>query len=195
MITNLQIKSNLSLDELINDLSQLDTTALQYLISSLQKIKTEKEQESISEQQSFWQFIEKIDWIQNNKQERLKPLVEALKDASVSSINEFSEQLATVLNQLDGPEYYENLKSQANGVSADTFLYARCQVVAKGKTFFEEVLRHPEKMPAEADFEGLLYVAREAYERKTGREYNFIPSFIYESFFNQNLWKEKAIIL
>jgi len=140
-------------------------------------------------------LIEQIDWSKNRAAERLKPLIESLQQANVPAINEFSEQLAKSLHQLDGPAYYEALKSQKEGVSSDTFLYARCLVVAKGKAFFEEVLQHPEKMPKEEDFEALLYVAKEAYEQKTDVEYEFVPSVIYESFFNQNLWKEKAIQL
>lgn len=195
MTAKLQIESSLSVDDLIGNLSQLDAPTLKYLINALQKIQVEKEQKSVEEEHGFWQFIEHIDWSKNKAEERLNPLVETLQQASVAAINEFSEQLAQSLHQLDGPVYYEALKAHKQGVSSDTFLYARCLVVAKGKAFFEEVLQHPKKMPNEEDFEALLYVAKEAYEQKIGAEYDFVPSVIYESFFNQKLWKEKAILL
>ncbi|MEL6720659.1 MAG: DUF4240 domain-containing protein [Bacteroidota bacterium] len=195
MTTKLKIKTSLSVDDLIGNLSQLDAPTLEYLINALQQIRIEKEQKSIEEEYGFWQLIAQIDWSKDTAEEKVKPLIEVLQQASIAAINEFSEQLARSLHQLDGPTYFEALKSKKEGVSSDTFLYARCLVVAKGKAFFEEVLQHPENMPKEEDFEALLYVAKEAYEQKTGVEYEFVPSVIYESFFNQKLWKEKAILL
>lgn len=195
MNTNLQIKSNLSIDDLIGDLSQLDTSTLDYLIHSLQTIRLEKEETSTTEQALFWQLIKKIDWSKDSAEERLKPLLETLKEAEVDTINKFSEQLAQALHRLDGPAYYEVLKSREQGVSADTFLYARCFVVAKGNAFFEMVLQHPEKMMTAENFEAILYLTQEAYQQKTGEAYNFFPSVVYESFFNEKLWKEKAISL
>lgn len=75
---------------------------------------------------TFWQLIGKIDWSASTANEKLEPLVAALKDTDVSTIYDFSEELAQCLHQLDGPEYYEAVAAQKQGVSADTFLYARC---------------------------------------------------------------------
>lgn len=151
-------------------------------------------QESIKESNKFWIFIEKIDWSQKEEEDRLKPLIDALAKTSIPTIHEFSEQLAFYLHQLDGPAYYEALKNQEQGLSADTFLYARCMTVAKGKAFYIDVLDEPEKMPTGEDFEALLYVDEQAFEQKTGEKYDYVPSINYESFFNRNLWKEQAIL-
>lgn len=127
---------------------------------------------------TFWTWIEKIDSNKLSHQERLKPLINALSTASISAIHEFSEQLAFHLHQLDGPAYFEALKNREQGVSADTFLYARCLVVAKGKVFYHKVLDHPEKMPIDEDMEALLYVDEQAYEQKTGEVYKNLASQI-----------------
>jgi len=50
-------------------------------------------------------------------------------------------------------------------------------------------------MPVGEDFEALLSVAEEAYQQKTGKAYQYVPTINYESFFNQQLWGEKAIVL
>ena len=195
MTTSLQIKSNLSIDDLIDDLSQLDAPTLQYLIHELQGVQLAKTQEQQKVEQTFWGLIEQIDWSKSKEEERLRPMLETLKNFPISAIHRFSEQLAKFLHQLDGPAYYEALKSRQEGVSADTFSYARCLVVARGKSFFEKVMQQPKEMPIAEDFEALLYVANEAYQQKTGEAYDFVPSVPYESFFNQELWKEKAITL
>lgn len=145
--------------------------------------------------EAFWTWIEKIDSTQPKHEERLKPLIDRLATAPISAIQEFSEQLAFHLHQLDGPTYFDALKNRKQGVSADTFLYTRCLVIAKGKAFYHSVLTHPEKMPIDDDLEALLYVDEQAYEQKTGKKYDYVPSINYESFFNKNLWQERAISL
>lgn len=186
---SVQIKSHISIEELIVSLSNLDAATLAYLVTSLQKIQAKK---TDVRAEIFWNFIKKIDWAAENNTLRLKELINALTMASVETIYQFSEYLAFLLHQLDGPAFFQPLKETDLGVSSDTFLYARCLVVAKGEHFYKEVLAHPEKMPLEEDFEDLLYVARQAYEQKTGQNYDYIPTIIYESFFNKKLWGEKA---
>ncbi len=53
--------------------------------------------------------------------------------------------------------------------SPDFFLYARCLAVAKGKGFYEHVVKHPEAMPKDDEFEELLTLVAEAFEEKNGR--------------------------
>ena len=49
--------------------------------------------------------------------------------------------------------------------SVDEFLYSRCVVVANGKDYYYEVLNNPTKMPKDLEFESLLYIACDAYEK------------------------------
>lgn len=76
--------------------------------------------------------------------------------------------------------------------SADDFLYSRCVVVANGKEFYESVVRDPQKAPQGLEFEALLYLARAAYEEKTGEEYDHATPLSWESFSNTEGWKPTA---
>ena len=113
---------------------------------------------------------------------------------SIPEIYQFSERLAEVLHQLDGPDFIKALEEDPLGYSADTFLYARCFAVARGQVFYENVLSKATPLPTEY-LEQLLSVASKVYQKKTGEKYNYMPSTIYESFFNQSLWGEAAIVL
>ena len=143
----------------------------------------------------FWKFIKLIDWQQKENEKILQPTINALANSDESIINQFSENLALYLHQLDGPAYTKAFAANELGFSADTFLYARCLAVAKGEKFYKKVLAKPENMPVGEDFETLLSVAEEAYLQKTGKIYQYVSTINYESFFNQQLWVEKAIVL
>lgn len=192
-----ELKSKIGIDELLGKLRQLDTPTLNYLVTSLRKVQAERMQakpEKMMEEAKFWDLIDQIDWAKTKTTERLKPLITALATQPTLGINQFSERMAMLLYQLDGPDFTKPLAEDELGFSADTFLYARCFVVAKGETFYKSVLEAPQRMPT-CYLEGLLYVANKAYEQKTGEIYTYIPSTNYESFFNQILWGEEAIVL
>ena len=44
-------------------------------------------------------------------------------------------------------------------------------------------------MPKDITFEALLYLANEAYKRKTGEEMNYIPAYPIETYSNKEGWK------
>ena len=73
------------------------------------------------------------------------------------------------------------------------FLYARCEVVASGRNYFEEVLNDPAKFPADGDYEPLLSVPAEAYELKHGERYTYAPITNYESKTNASKWGDNVI--
>jgi len=187
-----------SLEELVGNLQQLDNPTLNYLVAQLRKLQVERgianESRMMSEKE-FWALIQLIDWKEKNRTDQLKPLVTALSNEKTAAIFQFSERLAYFLHQLDGPDFTKVLERDKLGFSADTFLYVRCLVVAKGKKFYNDVLKNPEKIPVQVDFEDLLYIAEKAYQQKTGKPFQFVPTFNYESFFNQELWGDKAIVL
>ena len=196
-MSTIQLKS-WSLEEVIGQLSQLDTSSLNYIVASLQKVQKERTplvNPLMMKEEEFWSLMEQIDWSKKKGKKCLNTLVKKLASLPIAKIHQFSERLAFLLHQLDGPAYLENLKNSQAGVSADTFLYTRCLVVAKGKNFFYHVLNNPKAMPIDDDFEALLYVAKEAFELKTDEKYNYIPTIIYESFFNKKLWGDRAISL
>jgi len=147
------------------------------------------------EELKFWRFILLIDWTQKENEKILQPIVKALAISNEVIIYQFSERLAFYLHQLDGPAYTKSLEADELGFSTDTFLYARCLAVAKGEKFYKKVLAKPDTMPVGEDFEALLYVATKAYQQKTGKQYQYVPTTNYESFFNQKLWGEQVIVL
>ncbi len=142
----------------------------------------------------FWETISLLDWTQVGKDDAiLKPSVDALAEMPIDHIYQFEEILAEKLYNLDGEPYARNMgeysyKGEDKHFSVDLFLYARCYVVAKGKDYYEKVLADPEKMPRDLEFEAILYLAKEVYEKKTGQEFNYIPKHDYETFNNEEGW-------
>ncbi|MCB9291542.1 MAG: hypothetical protein H6559_00185 [Lewinellaceae bacterium] len=51
-------------------------------------------------------------------------------------------------------------------------------------------LRPPAEMPKDLTFEALLYIPAEAYERKTGKKYDYSPGFPIETYSNEQGWGE-----
>jgi hypothetical protein len=144
----------------------------------------------------FWELIARIDSRalgQGDEERTVAPLVRALEKKSESELFSFSETLARTLYALDGEIYFKNCGDAAS--SDDSFLYARCFVVAKGKTHYLNVLKHPEDMTKSiSDWcEPLLYVHRNAWAHITGRdvsEWSFETSVSFESGSNSALWPE-----
>lgn len=93
------------------------------------------------------------------------------------NIHQFEDMLSEMLWQLDTRAFA--LASKGNDpeayLSDDGFLYDRCCVVANGKAFFETVLRDPQQFPVGVSFEALLYVAGDAYRRKTRARFSAHP--------------------
>ncbi len=141
----------------------------------------------------FWELIALLDWSQTDDDEAvIKPLVEALAAGPVREIYEFQDWLATKLYALDAQIYAEQIGEDAYQpdiyFSVDIFLYARCCVIANGRAAYEQVLQNPKEIPKDLTFESLLYVASEAYERKTGKSFHYMPAFSIETYSNLEGW-------
>ena len=152
--------------------------------------------ESGMSEEVFWSIIDMLDWTDEDDNERiLAPAVDFLSQLPVAAIFSFDDILAEKLYRLDKEVYAENMGGDSygkeRGFSSDTFLYTRCCVVANGKVTYEEVLADPTEMPIDLTFESLLYLAREAYRKKTGRDnYYHTTEFCYETFSNPDGWEE-----
>ena len=148
----------------------------------------------------FWRLIASFNWKKTGDDDAvLLPAVNALSRMSVEDIFAFDEILAEKLYALDTRAIcrgtYRGQIDPDDGddyVSADDFLYSRCVIVANGKKFFERALAKPNEVPQEMEFESLLYVARAAYEKKTGKEYDRLTKLSWESFSNEAGWKPTA---
>lgn len=147
--------------------------------------------------QQFWHLISLLDWSKTGDDAAVvEPLLDALAAMPVPNIHQFEDMLSEMLWQLDTSAFA--LASKGNDpeacLSDDGFLYDRCCVVANGKAFFETVLRDPQQFPVGVSFEALLYVAGDAYRRKTGRDFQHIPTFNYETGSNTAGWPGVALI-
>lgn len=142
----------------------------------------------------FWELIALLDWSKTGDNDAvIEPLVAALAASGIREMYEFEDVLSQKLYALDGLAYAQNIGTSAyqpgQYFSPDVFLYARCCAVANGRAIFYDVLQHPEKMPKDLDFGALLRVAEEAYLRKTGQPYQYVPAFPIETYSNEAGWK------
>ena len=161
-----------------------------------EKAKREKpaKPKNLMDDESFWEVISLL----NLAAEDDDPIEQAatyLARKKVADIRAFSEKLALTLYQIDTRAHAMHIGESAYNPNAaffsvDTFLYARCAAVANGKAFYDAVLADPSQMPKNTEFESLLYLSAIAYERRTGREYDHIPVMEYETFANEDGWKE-----
>jgi hypothetical protein len=147
-------------------------------------------------EEAFWKVISLLNWKKAGDDDKvLAPAVAALAKMTEMDIETFADILAEKLYALDTREHARHAEADADPddgdtyISADGFLYSRCVVVANGRAFFEEVLADPTQMPKDMEFESLLYLARTAYEKKTGREFDHDTPLSFESFSNADGWK------
>jgi len=142
----------------------------------------------------FWEIIDLLDWEKEKDAEILKSAIDKLASLPIAHIYSFEDTLSQKLYQLDQKKFAKNIGKNAyqkgKYFSIDAFLYARACVVANGKEAYEEVIKNPASMPKGITFEPLLSLASKAYEVKRGKEFFYIPSYNYETYSNEEGWKE-----
>lgn len=125
----------------------------------------------------FWTLIGLLDWGGRSDTDVVSPLTAALLRMSPAKILGFQQCLKIVLDRLASDEFAAEALNANGGseefFSTDHFLDMRCAVVANGKAFYEQVLADPSLLPKDREFEILLYVAEEAYRKKTGAAVDF----------------------
>lgn len=142
----------------------------------------------------FWTIISLLNWDASGNDELvIEPAVVALMEYSAQDIIEFEEILADKLYRLDTLAHASSIGEEAytdgsSYFSADWFLYSRCVVVANGKELYDSVLQQPKNFPKDIEFESLLLIGPEAFERKTGIEYTHSTKLSYETFSNKAAW-------
>jgi len=120
----------------------------------------------------FWEIIASFNWRKLGDDDAvMRPAMKILVSMSLEDIEQFAEILAKKLYNIDGEAWAKNQMDEDNGyLSPDYFLYARCCIVANGKALYERILANPSEMPINLDFEALLYLAEEAYQKKSKSE-------------------------
>lgn len=168
-----------------------------YPNAELHVITTDAVQESPSmNEDRFWDIISLLDWSKaGNDDAVIEPAIRQLAMLSEAAILSFYDLLAEKLYLLDGRTYAMNSVKSGESISADLFLYARCCVVANGRSFYEEVLSNPTAFPKELFFEALLDIPEHAWLRKTGQILEHLTKYNYETGFNPSGWGADTITL
>jgi hypothetical protein len=142
----------------------------------------------------FWNIISMFDWKYTGDDDKvLKRTVNYLAKKSNEDIYKFYDILSKLLYDLDGIEYAKNIGEDSyvdenSPFSVDWFLYTRCCVISNGRDYYYEVIKNPEEMPKDMEFESLLYLAELAYEKKNNDEFDYEPEFDFETFSNRDKW-------
>lgn len=151
------------------------------------------------DEKGFWKIINLLDWDHDEDEVEaiIEPAVHYLSQQDISAIYKFEDLLTEKLRSLDHHVYAqqlgENAPSEEGGFSSDYFLYARACVVANGKDYYEAVLKDPSEMPQEHTFEALLSISDKAYERKTGKKFDYQPPQSYETYSNAKGWDKTLL--
>jgi hypothetical protein len=142
----------------------------------------------------FWNIISMFDWKYTGDDDKvLKRAVNYLAKKSNEDIYKFYDILSKLLYDLDGVEYAKNIGEDSyvdedTFFSVDWFLYTRCVVVANGRDYYYEVIKNPKEMPKDMEFESLLYIAQEAFEKKNNDELDYVAEYDFETFSNRDNW-------
>lgn len=143
----------------------------------------------------FWNIINLLNWNQTEDNAIVEPAIAHLTTLTIGMIYQFEDKLSKKLYQLDkkifAEQDNENGYHSGNYFSVDIFLYARACVVANGEQVFQKVLNTPSEFPKDMTFEPLLYIAEEAYKRKTGQQMKYLRQYNYETFSNKEGWPTK----
>lgn len=147
------------------------------------------------DENEFWDIVGMLNWDETGDDDAVvEPVVNYLSNQSDEDIFQFDELLAQKLHALDTKAHAKEIGEGAyinddQYFSVDSFLYSRCVVVANGKELFEHALNNPSEFPKDMEFEAILYVAQDAYERKNGKKWNYVSPTSYETFKNVGGWE------
>ena len=155
------------------------------------RLKNVSPAEALFSESDFWAIIDHIDWSKKSSTDKLETAIKKLSARPVSHIYIFSDKLAEKLYYLDTKQHANTYAADEPNhfISVDDFLYARCAVVAEGRVYYEKVLENSSLMPDSITFEALLNLADAAYALKLGEEFNYQPSYNYETHSNKQGWQ------
>ena len=143
-------------------------------------------------EEKFWEILSLLDWDKLGDDDAVcKPAIEALAQLGVEEIQRFEDLFTEKLHALDTTAHMDHSGELASD-SGDLFLYARCAAVTDGREEYEAILADPAKMPKDLEFEALLFLASTAYEKKTGREWDYVSDLSYETGSNKEGWADSA---
>lgn len=154
--------------------------------------------------EQFWEIIGLFDWsTPDDPLAVMESATDKLAELGIAAIEEFEEILAQKLYALDTEQHAEHTADSDGYVSADGFLYDRCYAVARGQSFYQNVLNDPAQMhpfstqPPEDlafDSEPLLYLTAIAAEQIGIIDFERVTQVSYETGSNHDGWKNDKIV-
>lgn len=125
----------------------------------------------------FWSIIDKAaEFSKGDSEIKYDYLNAELAKLSLQEIKEFEVTFRKLLHDADDFGIMGAQKIIEGYVSDDSYLYFRCWLISQGKTIYTETLKDPDYLANIVDtdrdiceFEGLMYVATNAYAEITGQ--------------------------
>ncbi|MET7963609.1 DUF4240 domain-containing protein [Micromonospora zamorensis] len=144
--------------------------------------------------EEFWRLVDVLGGQPEVQDDRpYERLTSMLSEEPVERIIDFAEALAFKLHQLDRRVLAQAVFPGADRLSDDDFLYARCAVVVAGPAAMAAVLadaaafeRFTTVEAAHAD--SILDVPSNAYQKATGKEWDHVEEYDYETGSNEQWW-------
>jgi len=139
-------------------------------------INTNSQMDTIKTEQ-FWSLIDKaVESSHGDNELKEEFLTSELTKLSLEEIKDFEIAYRKAVIDADDFKIMAAAKIIEGYVSDDSYLYFRNWIIGQGKKVYDETLKKPDYLAKvveegeSTDFESLLYVATEAYSRKTGKE-------------------------
>jgi hypothetical protein len=124
----------------------------------------------------FWNIIEQTRSYSKTDEEFINKLTTNIEEYDLQDISEFEAILRKLIIKADHYNVMAAEKIIQGVVSDDPFIYFRCWLISQGKQVYESAINNPDnlaqivKKKQRTDLEELLYVATNAYKKKTGKE-------------------------
>lgn len=159
--------------------------------------RNEMDPEELMDELEFWKIISQFDWSKTDDAEVVIPVIELLSLQRITIIKQFDDTFMYKMFCLDTKEHAEHIGYRSfksfKYFDTENFENARALVLCKGKTLYYEALENPERMPKDMVFKHWKDIAKKAYEKKTGRCYNYKPHYSTKTFSNKDGWINEDI--
>ena len=140
----------------------------------------------------FTCIMDICDWDKLGDDEQvLMPLINHLSQLPDEEIFDFEDIMSELLYELDTRKNYKTARKFYSH-NDDTFLYSRCVALVNGEVYYEKVKAGKIKDLWKNEFESILYVPREAWAKKHGKNMQDFPHISpqsYETGSNTEAWK------
>jgi Protein of unknown function (DUF4240) len=132
---------------------------------------------------NFWDLIDHSAALEANPDAQLADLRASLSDLSASQIADFERMFYETMRQSYSWDLWGAAFLANGGASDDGFEYFRFWLISKGRIVFHKVVASPDSLAdllapgsgGDFEFEEFAYVARKAWQTKTGQDWKEMP--------------------